>query len=100
MSERSGSADRVVLPVPERPKKTATSFGLLAETFAEQCIGKTPWRGSRKFRVLNIDFLISPAYVVPPMRIIRRLKFRMMKVPVLVPSISGSAEKLGAETMV
>jgi hypothetical protein len=34
-----GSADNVVLPVPERPKNNATS--LPGPTLAEQCIGIT-----------------------------------------------------------
>ena len=38
MSGRSGSVDSVVLPVPERPKKRATSPS--APTLAEQCIDR------------------------------------------------------------
>ena len=59
MRLRDGSAESVVLPVPERPKKIATSPS--APTFAEQCIGKTPSSGSRSFITVKIDFLISPA---------------------------------------
>ena len=59
ISERSGSADSVVLPVPERPKKTATLPS--SPTFAEQCIGSTPSSGSRSFMTVKIAFLISPA---------------------------------------
>ena len=40
---RSFSAESVVLPVPERPKKRATSPS--RPTLAEQCIGKTPRPG-------------------------------------------------------
>ena len=58
ISERSGSAESVVLPVPERPKKIATRPW--SSTFAEQCIGKTPSSGSRSFMTVKIDFLISP----------------------------------------
>ena len=47
MREQLGSADRVVLPVPESPKNRATLP--LELTFAEQCIGKTPFSGSKKF---------------------------------------------------
>ena len=56
---RSGSAESVVLPVPESPKKTATSFPS-RDTFAEQCIGMTPSSGSRSFISVKTDFLISP----------------------------------------
>jgi hypothetical protein len=56
---RSGSAESVVLPVPERPKKTATRPS--SSTFAEQCIGKTSSCGRRSFISVKIDFLISPA---------------------------------------
>ena len=37
ISRRCGSLDSVVLPVPERPKKSAVSPS--SPTFAEQCIG-------------------------------------------------------------
>ena len=60
ISERSGSADNVVFPVPESPKKTATRPSS-APTFAEQCIGRTPTRGRRSFISVKIPFLISPA---------------------------------------
>ncbi len=59
ISERDGSAESVVFPVPERPKKTATVPS--SPTFAEQCIGRTPSSGSRSFITVKIDFLISPA---------------------------------------
>jgi len=39
MSVRFGSAESVVLPVPERPKKIAVSPSL--PILAEQCIGMT-----------------------------------------------------------
>lgn len=42
---RFGSVDRVVFPVPERPKKTATSP--FSPTLAEQCIEAIPLSGSR-----------------------------------------------------
>jgi hypothetical protein len=38
---RWGSADSVVLPVPERPKKIAALPPLIS-SLAEQCIGMTP----------------------------------------------------------
>jgi len=43
MRVRFGSADSVVLPVPESPKNSAESP--LAPTLAEQCIGITPCAG-------------------------------------------------------
>jgi hypothetical protein len=45
MSWRVGSADSVVLPVPDRPKKIAVSPA--GPTLAEQCIGMTDCAGSR-----------------------------------------------------
>ena len=45
MSERSGSADSVVLPVPDRPKKSAVSP--VAPMLAEQCMESTPSFGMR-----------------------------------------------------
>jgi hypothetical protein len=54
-----GSADNVVLPVPERPKKSDTSP--FSPAFAAQCIGKTSCSGKMKFKTPNIDFFISPA---------------------------------------
>jgi hypothetical protein len=45
---REPSADKVVLPVPESPKKIAQSpFG---PTLAEACIGNTPRAGKTKLR--------------------------------------------------
>ena len=56
---REASAERVVLPVPESPKKMAQSpFG---PTLAEACMGSTPRAGNTKLRYPNTDFLISPA---------------------------------------
>jgi hypothetical protein len=43
MRVRAGSAESVVLPVPERPKNTAVSPS--GPIFAEQCIGITPVAG-------------------------------------------------------
>ena len=44
---------------------------------------------------VNADFLISPAYFVPTMMISIRLRWRRIAVPVRVPSVAGSASKLG-----
>ena len=44
---KSGSEDKVVFPVPERPKKMADCVGFSFDMFAEQCIGITPTSGSR-----------------------------------------------------
>ena len=59
ISGRWESVESVVLPVPERPKKTATLPS--APTLAEQCIDITPRTGRRSFIRVKIDFLISPA---------------------------------------
>ena len=40
---------------------------------------------------MNADFLISPAYSVPTIRISIRARFRRIAVPVRVPSVAGSA---------
>ena len=45
-------------------------------------------------------FLISPAYSVPTMRISIRRRWRRMAVPVLVPSLSGSAWNDGTQMIV
>ena len=55
---RSGSADSVVLPVPERPNRIATSPR--SPAFAEQCMDRKPWFGRRKFITVKIVFLTSP----------------------------------------
>ena len=54
IKRRSGSAESVVLPVPERPKSKAELPAL--STFAEQCMGNTPRVG--------IDY--AGAYVEKP----------------------------------
>ena len=82
------------MPVPESPKKIATSPS--APTFAEQCIGSTPSSGSRSFMSEKIDFLISPAYSVPPITTSPRVGWRTTKVSERVPSASGSASTSGA----
>jgi hypothetical protein len=83
MRRRVGSAERVVLPVPESPKKIAASpFGPM---LAEQCIGNTFFSGSSQLSTVKMDFFSSPAYRVPPMRMVRFAKFSTMKVPVAVP---------------
>ena len=58
-----GSAESVVFPVPDKPKNIAVLSPLV---FAEQCIGSMPFFGNIKFITEKIDFLISPAYLVPP----------------------------------
>ena len=45
MRRRAESLDNVVLPVPDNPKKTATSPP--EPMFAEQCIGSTRRSGNR-----------------------------------------------------
>ena len=46
MRRRLGSAERVVLPVPERPKKSAV-LPVVGHLFAEQCMGSVPSCGSQ-----------------------------------------------------
>ena len=82
------------MPVPESPKKSATLPRSL--TFAEQCMGRTPSSGSKSFMTVKIDFLISPAYQVPPIRTSRRPGCRTTNVSLRVPSSSGSAVTAGA----
>ena len=94
MSGRSGSADSVVFPVPERPKNNATSPPF--PTLAEQCIGNTPLKGRRKLSTVKIDFLTSPAYFVPPIRTIFLVKFKTTNASERVPSRCGSARNEGA----
>ena len=54
-----GSADKVVFPVPERPKKIAVSPSF--PTLAEQCIGSTFLStGKIMFKAEKIPFFISP----------------------------------------
>src|SRR3546814_10051417 len=48
ISVRDASAESVVLPVPDRPKKIAVSPS--APMLAEQCIGMTPCGGRTKLR--------------------------------------------------
>jgi hypothetical protein len=55
-----GVGRQVVLPVPDRPKKTAVSPS--GPMLAEQCIGMMPCCGSRKLSRPNTDFFISPPY--------------------------------------
>ncbi len=43
-----------------------------------------------------MDFFSSPAYRVPPMRIVRLARFTTMNVPDLVPWMAGSARHSGA----
>ncbi len=40
---------------------------------------------------VNIAFLSSPAYRVPPIKIVRSAMFNTMNVPVRVPCFAGSA---------
>ena len=58
-------------------------------------MGKTSRAGKRKFITPKIDFFISPAYFVPPMRMMRRVKSVMMNVLECVPSRSGTRLELG-----
>ena len=48
----------------------------------------------------KIDFFISPAYSVPPIKTIRFSNEMIINVSEFVPSIAGSALKFGAEITV
>ena len=88
MSEHLGSADKVVFPVPDKPKNNVV---LLSDVwFAEQCIGSTPFSGRRKFWTANIDFFISPAYFIPAIKTLLRKKFMITHDSEFVWSSSGS----------
>ena len=65
-------------------------------TLAEQCIGRMPSSGRRSFITVKIDFLISPAYSVPPISTSVRAGCSATNVPLRVPSSSGSASSAGA----
>ena len=49
-----------------------------------------------KFMTPKMDFLISPAYLVPPIKMMRRVKSARMKAVEAVPSRSGTASNPGA----
>ncbi len=59
-------------------------------------MGSTPSSGRRSFITVKIDFLISPAYQVPPISTSVRDGCRQMKVSLRVPSSAGSAVTAGA----
>src|SRR5246127_5814343 len=98
IKSRDASADNVVFPVPDNPKNSALTP--LWPTLAEQCMGNTFRGGSRKFMTLKIDFFISPAYDVPPISTVQRMKFNRMKTSEFTPSRLGSAWNSGAEITV
>src|SRR5690554_2159066 len=88
ISLRCGSADKVVFPVPERPKKMDVSP--FSPTLAEQCIGNTFFStGKKRFRAVKIPFFISPVYPDPPIRVIFFVKFKMLKFLCLTPYSVG-----------
>ena len=90
-----GSADKVVFPVPDNPKKIDVSPSI--PTFELQCIGKTfLYIGNIKFNIEKIAFLISPVYPVPPIIITLVLKLIIEKFSLLVLSTLGLAKKFGA----
>ena len=55
MRARFGSADSVVFPVPERPKKMAVFSPVV---LAEQCMGRMPFLGRMRFITEKMDFLM------------------------------------------
>jgi hypothetical protein len=89
MSDRFGSADSVVFPVPDSPKNRAASSR--GPTFAEQCMVRMPRRGSRKFMIEKMLFLTSPAYSVPSTSTRPRSKSMPMKVSERTPLLAPPA---------
>ena len=87
INEQVGSADRVVFPVPDKPKKSETFPSLF--TLEEQCMGKTSFSGIKKFWTENIDFFISPAYFIPANKTFLAAKLIITHPSELVPSSSG-----------
>jgi len=59
---RDGSADKVVLPVPDSPKNTAVSTGLPMAWLAEQCIAITPFPAADRFRSVEHRLLVLASY--------------------------------------
>ena len=98
MSHLSGSAERVVLPVPDKPKNKDTSPS--APALAAQCIGNTSASGNIKFITPNIDFFISPAYAIPRIRTFFSLKLTMIAPSEFVPCSSGLHSKFGNDLKV
>ena len=98
MSGRFGSLLSVVLPVPDRPKNSATS-PCSRPILALQCIGSTPSAGNFQFMTPKIDFLISPPYSLPATTIMRCVSDTAIAVLDRTPSIAGSAWNLGACTI-
>ena len=96
MRSRAGSAESVVLPVPERPKNNITSPFSLA--FAAQCMGSTSCSGSRKFCTAKRAFFISPAYFKPANNTRRPAKSIITAASEAVPSRAGSQANVGAFT--
>ena len=58
MRLRSGSAESVVFPVPDKPNKMALSP--LSSTLAEQCMVSCLASGSTKFITVNMVFFTTP----------------------------------------
>jgi len=84
--------------VPLREGANSSDFS--RPMFAEQCMDITPCRGSRKFRMVKTDFLISPAYAVLPMMAIFFSNDRQMNVSLPVLSTDGVPLKDGMAMMV
>ena len=68
--------------------------------FTEQCIGIIFFSGNIKFKRVNTDFLVSPAYCVPAIRIIFLSKLTIIPVSLFVPCCLGSIFKFGKFTIV
>ena len=94
MSKRSGSAERVVFPVPERPKKMATSPSLShvgAAMHGQHVLLGQEVVEHREDGLLDLAGVAGAA----PMSTRRLARFRRMKASEFVPSTSGMAWKAG-----
>src|SRR5687768_14536063 len=92
INRRFGSAESVVLPVPDRPNINDDEPVTLSAV-AEQCIDKTPRLGPKKFIIVKTPFFISPAYSVPRMTISRESSDKSMLVFDVIPAVRRLAGK-------
>ena len=93
MRRRSGSAESVVFPVPDRPKKIAARPS--PPTFAEQCIERTPSSGRRSFITAKMDLDLARVERAADQNLATR-RWRRMNALLRAPSSLGSASTDGA----
>src|SRR5262249_48276528 len=96
MRSRLGSADSVVLPVPDKPNSRDERPDFRSAV-AEQCMDRSPRFGAKELGTVNTPFFISPAYSVPRMISSRSSRLKQMLVlestPV-VKRLEGNAPAL------